>query len=102
MAARPGTVSDPAARRKAARRYRAGPCTKSNLLLRSLQRALSKDKAGRRISEPTAGPLFADDLDEDDQVSGTIYVSRGKSDHPLVAANRDLTRKIGVTSGGVE
>jgi hypothetical protein len=76
--------------------------TESNLLLRSLQRALYKDEAGRRISEPNAGPLFGDDLDEDDQASGTIYVLRSKSDHPMVAANRDLVHKIGVTSGSVE
>jgi hypothetical protein len=76
--------------------------TESNLLLRSLQRALYKDEAGRRISEPTAGPLFGDDLDEDDQASGTIYVLRSKSDHPIVAANRELVHKIGVTSGSVE
>lgn len=76
--------------------------TESNLLLRSLQRALYKDEAGRRISEPTAGPLFGDNLDEDDQASGIIYVLRSKSDHPLVAANRELVHKIGVTSGSVE
>jgi Meiotically up-regulated gene 113 len=76
--------------------------TESNLLLRSLQRALYKDEAGRRISEPTAGPLFGEELDEDDQTSGTIYVLRSKSDHPLVAANRELVHKIGVTSGSVE
>ncbi len=76
--------------------------TESNLLLRSLQRALYKDEAGRRISEPTAGPLFGDELDQDDQASGTIYVLRSKSDHPLVAANRELVHKIGVTSGSVE
>jgi hypothetical protein len=34
---------------------------------------------------------------EDDQDSGTIYVLRSKSDHPIVAANRDLVHKIGVT-----
>ncbi|WP_348641817.1 GIY-YIG nuclease family protein [Aestuariivirga litoralis] len=76
--------------------------TESNLLLRSLQRALYKDEAGRRISEPTAGPLFSEELDEDDQASGTIYVLRSKSDHPLVKANRELVHKIGVTSGSVE
>jgi hypothetical protein len=76
--------------------------TESNLLLRSLQRALYKDEAGRRISEPNAGPLFGEELDEDDQASGTIYVLRSKSDHPLVAANRELVHKIGVTSGSVE
>ena len=42
------------------------------------------------------------DLDEDDQASGTIYVLRSKSDHPLVASNRELVHKIGVTSGSVE
>ncbi len=76
--------------------------TESNLLLRSLQRALYKDEAGRRISEPTVGPLFSDEVDEDDMASGTIYVLRSKSDHPMVAANRDLVHKIGVTSGSVE
>jgi hypothetical protein len=32
--------------------------TESNLLMRSLQRALHKDDAGRRITDPVAGPLF--------------------------------------------
>lgn len=32
--------------------------TQSNLLRRSLQRALYKDEAGRRITDPAAGPLF--------------------------------------------
>ena len=39
--------------------------------------------------------------DEDDQASGTIYVLRSKSDHPVVAANRELLHKIGVTGGDV-
>lgn len=76
--------------------------TESNLLLRSLQRALYKDEAGRRISEPVAGPLFTDDEDDDDQASGTIYVLRSKSDNPTVASNREVLHKIGVTSGKVE
>ncbi len=76
--------------------------TESNLLLRSLQRALYKDEAGRRITEPSAGPLFAGETDEDDTASGTIYVLRSKSNHPLVAENRDIVHKIGVTSGSVE
>lgn len=75
--------------------------TESNLLLRSLQRALYKDETGRRISEPSAGPLFSGEQDDEDQASGTIYVLRSKSDHPLVAAHRDLVHKIGVTSTGV-
>ena len=34
--------------------------TESNMLMRSLQRALYKDEAGRRITDPVAGPLFAE------------------------------------------
>jgi hypothetical protein len=75
--------------------------TESNLLLRSLQRALYKDEAGRRITEPDAGPLFAASAEDEDQQSGTIYVLRSKSDHPLVVANRDVLHKIGVTGGDV-
>ena len=75
--------------------------TESNLLRRSLQRALYKDEAGRRITEPAAGPLFAEDNGDDDQASGTIYVLRSKSDHPLVVANREVLHKIGVTGGDV-
>ena len=33
--------------------------TESNMLMRSLQRALHKDEAGRRITDPVAGPLFS-------------------------------------------
>lgn len=75
--------------------------TQSNLLRRSLQRALYKDEAGRRITEPNAGPLFDDRSSEDDVASGTIYVLRSKSDHPVVAANRDVLHKIGVTSSEI-
>lgn len=75
--------------------------TESNLLRRSLQRALYKDEAGRRVTEVAAGPLFAGETDQDDQASGTIYVLRSKSDHPLVAANREVLHKIGVTGGDV-
>lgn len=39
--------------------------TESDLLLRSLQRALYKDPAGRRVTEPNAGPLFRDLADAD-------------------------------------
>jgi T5orf172 domain len=75
--------------------------TESNLLMRSLQRALHKDEAGRRITDPVAGPLFAGESAEGDQASGTIYVVRSKSDHPAVAAHRDVLYKIGVTGGDV-
>jgi len=72
--------------------------TESNMLMRSLQRALNKDDAGRRITEPVAGPLFAGEAEDGDEAAGTIYVLRSKSDHPLVAANRELVHKIGVTN----
>lgn len=89
--------------------------TESDLLLRSLQRALYKDEAGRRITEPEAGPLFAGmdeeaaakpifgDQAEDGEIEdGTIYVLRSKSDHPFVAEHRDVFHKIGVTGGSVD
>ncbi len=76
--------------------------TESNILRRSLQRAFYSDETSRRITEPTAGPLFADDVAEGDQTSGTVYVLRSKSDHPTIAAHREVLHKIGVTVGSVE
>jgi hypothetical protein len=76
--------------------------TESNMLMRSLQRAMNKDDAGRRITDPSAGPLFSDQTMDGDEASGTIYVLRSKSEHPLVVANRDLVHKIGVTNMSVE
>lgn len=76
--------------------------TESNLLRRSLQRALYKDETGRRITDPAAGPLFAGEAEDGDLASGTIYVLQSKSDNPVVAANRDVLHKIGVTGGKVE
>jgi hypothetical protein len=76
--------------------------TESNLLIRSFQRALYRDQAGRLITNPEAGPLFADQAAADDLASGTIYVLRSKSEHPLVASNRDVLHKIGVTGGKIK
>lgn len=76
--------------------------TESDLLLRSLQRALYKDEASRRVSEPTAGPLFSNESEESDIFSGTIYVLRSKSDHPMIREHREVIHKIGVTSGDVK
>ena len=75
--------------------------TESNLLMRSFQKALQQDPTGRRIIEPAAGPLFVDQNDEGDEASGIVYVLRSKSDHPVVAAHRDVLHKIGVTGGDV-
>lgn len=76
--------------------------TQSNLLMRSLQRALTKDENGRRITEPNAGPLFGSEGSDSDTQSGTIYVLRSLSDLDIVARNHDLLHKVGVTGGSVE
>lgn len=76
--------------------------TESNLLRRSLQRALYKDEAGRRVTDPDAGPLFSDTLEDDDIESGTIYVLRSLSEHPYILEHRQLLHKIGVTGGKIE
>lgn len=79
--------------------------TESNLLLRSLQRALYKDKQGKpgsRITDPYLGPLFTSEREEGDETSGTIYVLRSESPLPFVKKNREVVHKIGVTGGKVE
>ena len=76
--------------------------TESDLLLRSLQRALNKDKASRRITEPNLGPLFSDQTEPEDLPSGIIYVLRSLSENPFVVQNRSVIHKIGVTGGDVK
>ncbi len=76
--------------------------TESNLLRRSLQRALYKDDTGRRLTDTNLGPLFSDESQADDVETGTIYVLRSKSSHPYVSEHRELIHKIGVTGGKVE
>jgi hypothetical protein len=78
--------------------------TESDLLLRSLQRALYKDsdgRAGSRLIKVDSGPLFSDVAEPDDIETGTIYVLRSQSDHPFVTKHRELIHKIGVTGGKV-
>lgn len=72
--------------------------TESNLLMRSLHRALNKDNAGRRITDRTSGPLFSSSVEEKDQKSGLIYVLRSESNLPEIKKNRNLIHKIGVTN----
>jgi hypothetical protein len=76
--------------------------TESDLLARSLQRALNKDKTSRRITEPGFGPLFLEEEEEGDLPTGCIYVLRSNSEHPFVAKNRTVIHKIGVTGGDVK
>ena len=76
--------------------------TESNLLQRSLQRALYKDDTGRRITDDDIGPLFGSTLEPDDIVNGTIYVLRSLSNNSFVVEHRELIHKIGITGGSVE
>lgn len=79
--------------------------TESDLLLRSLQRGLYKDEGGRRVTEPAAGPLFAEapPADHDEYLpTGTLYVLQSRSSQPAVAASRHLVHKIGITGGDVQ
>lgn len=75
--------------------------TESNILLRSLIRAMYKDETSRFVTEPDLGPLFSGQREDGDLDSGTIYVLRSQSDHPMVAQNRQVIHKIGVTGGDV-
>lgn len=76
--------------------------TESDLLMRSLRRALNKDERSRRITRRGLGPLFAGVEEEDDFATGYIYVLRSRSEHPFVAEHRELIHKIGVTGGDVK
>lgn len=76
--------------------------TESNLLLRSLQRALNKDKVSRRITTPDLGPLFSQTEAANDVQTGYIYVLRSQSDDPFIAQHRSIIHKIGVTGGDVK
>lgn len=73
----------------------------SDLLMRSLRRALNKDEASRRILDAEAGPLFSDRADAQDVEVGRIYVVRSRSDNPFVVEHRQTLHKIGVTGGSV-
>jgi T5orf172 domain len=78
--------------------------TESDLLLRSLQRALNKDKASRRITSPDLSslPLFSQVAAADDLPTGYVYVLRSQSQHPFIVEHRSLIHKIGVTRGDVK
>lgn len=77
--------------------------TESSLLLRSLQRAFYDDPKARRLASPEGAQLsFGSAFEADDVESGTIYVLRSQSDHPIVAQNREMIHKIGVTGSSVE
>jgi hypothetical protein len=79
--------------------------TESDLLLRSLQRALNKDKTSRRITNSDylgSLPLFSQVAAADDLTTGYIYVLRSQSEHPFITEHRSVIHKIGVTIGDVK
>jgi hypothetical protein len=76
--------------------------TESNILLRSLIRAMYKDETSRFVTDSNSGPLFSGERSPDDQESGTIYVLRSLADHPTIKERRQIIHKIGVTGGEVE
>jgi len=76
--------------------------TENDFLLRSLQRALNKDKTSRRITTNDLGPLFSNVETASDQATGYIYVLRSQSNDPFIAQHREVIHKIGVTGGDVE
>ncbi|MDA7628525.1 GIY-YIG nuclease family protein [Verrucomicrobia bacterium] len=77
--------------------------TESGMLLRSFQKNLWEDENARRIITPSdLGPMFSDQVAEEDQASGIIYILRSKSDHSFIKEHRELIHKIGFTNGSVE
>lgn len=79
--------------------------TESNLLRTSLQKALHKDSASRRVAREREDSLFASmgsTIEDGDVETGTIYVLRSNSKEEFVVTNRQLIHKIGVTGNKVE
>ena len=76
--------------------------TESKMLMRSFQRALAIDESSRIINEPNLGPLFTNFKSENDELTGTIYILRSKSNIPYISENRDLIHKIGFTTNTIQ
>ena len=82
--------------------------TEGQNLLRSLATELYKDPAGRRISEPNAGPLFDPTPTTETisapvgRVTGHIYVVRSLSHDPAIRKLGNEFYKIGFTSGSLD
>lgn len=81
--------------------------TESNLLMRSLKKALNEDAAGRRILVVNnTGPLFnlenlPQQKNEIEIKSGSIYVLQSLSEYSYIKENKNIIHKIGVTTGKV-
>ena len=74
--------------------------TESDPLLRSFSSTLYNDDNGRRVTDPSAGPLFVrgDELAEGDVVLGIVYAARTLSEDPNLAKLAPGMLKIGVTT----
>ena len=82
--------------------------TEGQNLLRSLATELYKDPAGRRLSDPNAGPLFnpvptiSTVAGPNERITGCIYVVRSLSPLPEIAKLDGHLFKIGFTTGSFE
>lgn len=76
--------------------------TESDMLLRSFSSALYNDPHGRRIAEPSDGPVFGGEPEDEDIGTGTVYVLKSLSEDPEIKQHRAYLHKIGVTSGDAE
>lgn len=75
--------------------------TESNLLLRSLARALYKDETGRRILRRDSTFDSMQGITHHDKRTGLIYILRSQSQDPALRGIRNLY-KIGYTEKSVE
>ncbi|MGV2929945.1 GIY-YIG nuclease family protein [Vreelandella venusta] len=75
--------------------------TESNLLLRSLARALYKDATGRRILRPDSTFDSMQGITHHDKRTGVIYILRSLSKDPALAGIRNL-HKIGYSEKALE
>lgn len=81
--------------------------TESNILMRSLTKALYKDEAGRRVLiTNNTGPLFVEEnlpelKNEVEIQSGAIYVLRSLSSNSFIQEHKQVIHKIGVTTNKI-
>lgn len=75
--------------------------TESNLLLRSLSRALYKDKRGKRVLDHRQDVDRMKGLSHRDHPTGTLYVLRSLREDKVIRERHNLY-KIGLTTGSVE
>lgn len=76
--------------------------TESDILLQTLRKnVMTNGFAVTGLADTADGFFHADDICEEDMVSGYLYVLKSLSDNPVIAAEKDLY-KIGFTTSTVE